>query len=352
MMKSLMESETLKSYEHRCFNTSWRTNWDLAGKKNFNVSRVARKINYARLLMGITRNYKPHIIHFQCGSGGIWDFPGDMLMFWASKLMGAKTILHWHRVPSQSVFPGKSTFTKVIFDRTAGNADSLIVLSKRYKEELQNFVISEKAQVVPNAFEESLLYIPSPRPTRSRVNIIFIGRLTREKGIRDLIEVASIIVRVNSGVRFVLAGMPNPNEGGMAFLENLINKKGLQSHFQFVGSVFGEDKLAFFRDGDILLFPSYRESFGIAVLEAMASGLSTVAYSVDMLPDLINDSTSGFLVPPGDITGVSTKLLTLIEDPKLRAAMGQNGRDFVREQFSLPVVAEKVKKIYELIIDV
>jgi glycosyltransferase involved in cell wall biosynthesis len=350
-MESLMTSETLRSYEHECFNTSWGTSWELVGKKNLELKRVVRKIRQAVQLRAKVKSYLPQIVHFHCGSGGIWDFPGDMLMFMSAKASGAKTIIHWHREPFLSKFPGKSPFTKAFFDGTAGTADALIVLSKEYRIAIQNNALWNKTYVVPNAFDQALLDIPCPRDAKNPVSVIYIGRLTREKGIFDLLEVASMTLRLNSNVRFIFAGTPSPAEGGLPYLEEMIINIGLERYINIIGSVSGKEKLAFFRDGDVLLFPSHRESFGIAVLEAMASGLPVVAYSIGMLPELIKDSASGFLVPPGNKTKLSSRMLELVESPNLRACMGQIGRDQVRGKYSLTAVATKVKEIYESLVE-
>jgi glycosyltransferase involved in cell wall biosynthesis len=352
MMESIMMSEPLKSYEHDYFSTSWGTNWELVGKKNLEARRVVRRMKLAGQLRSKVLRDKPQIVHFQCGSGGTWDFPGDMLLFNAAKASGAKTILHWHREPFLAKYPGKSIITKTFFEKTAGTADALIVLNQEYRLALQNFAIRNKTYIVPNAFDQSLLDIPCPRDARPHINVIFIGRLTREKGIFDLLDIAANIVRSNSQVRFVLAGTASPAEGGLERIVRIIHEKKLEDAVQIVGSVSGEKKYAFFRDGDVLLFPSYRESFGIAVLEAMASGLPVVAYSVGMLPELVRDRVSGYIVPTGHVEELASRLLKLIVDSYLRSCMGQAGRDQVTNEYSLTVISEKVKEIYESLIEV
>lgn len=345
MMQSLMQSEPLRTFENSVFSTSWGTSWELVGHKRLEPKRVLRRVKFAVNLALLTRRIQPEIIHFQCGSGGPWDFPGDSLMFLGSRSSKAKTIFHWHRNPSVSVFPGKFWVTKALFSKTAGKADALVVLSDRYRQIIPAS-IRDKTFVIPNTYDPRLLSLNSSRLDNDSVRIIFIGRLTREKGILDLLRVASRVAEEMSAIKFVLAGAPSPVEGGSTFLRKIVEDLGIQNNVEFIGPVIDEAKLQLFRQGDILLFPSYRESFGIAVLEGMASAIPVVAYSIDLIPDLVANGRTGYLVSPGDIQSLADRIFMLASDPKLRVRMGQCGRELVQEKYSLDVVASNVKNLY------
>ena len=345
MMQSLMQAGPLQVFDHTCFNTSRGTTWELVGYKNFNLARAVRRIKMAGQLALHVRRLRPHIIHFQCSSDGPWDFPGSMLMFLGAKASKARMVLHWHRDPATATFPGPSRATQTFFRATAGTADTLLVLSERYRQALTGSYPA-KTFVVPNTFDSALLSLPWPRPMKRCVHVIFIGRLTREKGILDLLQVASEVVARIPYVRFVLAGAPIPAEGGMTRLRELIAVLGLDKNISVVGPISGDEKLQFFSQGDIMLFPSHRESFGIAGLEGMASGIPILAYSIGFLPDLIRDGVAGFLVDSGDVQALSSRLLQLIEDPGLRARMGQSGREEAKQKYTVNVVASKVRDVY------
>ena len=259
-------------------------------------------------------------------------------------------IFHWHRDPAVATFPGHSRATQLFFGLTAGRADALLVLSERYRQALPA-CYTAKALVVPNMFDSSLLSLPCPKPQKGHVQVVFMGRLTREKGILDLLQVASAVIVKAPTTRFVLAGAPSPTEGGMSYIRELITQRGLEANVYLVGSITGNEKVQFFSEGDILLFPSHRESFPVTVLEGMASGIPVITYSTGLLPDLIENGVTGFLVGIGDIHGLVSRLLQLIEDSGLRIRMGKNGRERVKQEFALEVVATKVRDIYMNIIE-
>jgi len=83
----------------------------------------------------------------------------------------------------------------------------------------------------------------------------------------------------------------------------------------------------------------------------MASGIPVLAYSIGLLSDLIGNGVAGFLVDIGDIHGLASRLLQLIEDPRLRARMGQRGREEAKQKYSVTVIASKVRDIYAALME-
>jgi len=348
-MQALLKAKALQSFESQVFNISRGTPWEIVGYKSVDLKRAMRRLKLAVQLWLHIRKWHPALVHFHCGSSGPWDFLGDMLMFLAIKLHKIKIVFHWHCNPSLTFFPGRTRATQLIFQMTAGTADALFVLSERYRRILPD-LYANKTFVIPNTFDSSLLSIPNPRPIRRFVHVIFIGRLTREKGIWDVIQIASKLVDKASNVRFLVAGQPSPVEGGMDRLQRAIKELDIESNIKFIGSIVEEEKKRFFNEGDIMLSPSHRESFGIAALEGMASGIPVVAYSIGLLPDLIKNGLGGFLADQGDIDGLVSGLYRIVQDPALRERMGEYGREQAKRRYDINIVAEKVRNIYSTLL--
>ena len=83
----------------------------------------------------------------------------------------------------------------------------------------------------------------------------------------------------------------------MSDLKNLAGSLGITKRVNFVGSISQSELADFYRAADVLIFPSYYESFGLVALEAMASGTPVVASRVGGLPKLIRNGETGYLVP-------------------------------------------------------
>jgi glycosyltransferase involved in cell wall biosynthesis len=111
---------------------------------------------------------------------------------------------------------------------------------------------------------------------------------------------------------------------------------GIADRVTWTGMVkdpFGE---GVFAAADVVCqFSNWEEVFGWMIAEAMAHGKPVVATRVGGIPELITNSTSGFLVERNDTAAMSERILTLLADPELRARMGEAGREIVSEKFDL-----------------
>lgn len=350
MMMMLIQASPLQEYEHLTLNTSRGTAYELVGSKPITFERMRRRLKIAWHVMHRVREEQPDIIHFQCGTGRL-DFVGDALVMRAAKISDARMILHWHRDPRNEAFPGQSRFTKAFFRYIVSLTDAVFVLSDCYRDALVDVVPADKVFVIPNTCEESLLTMPrSVNQCRKRkIKVIFIGRLSKEKGIYDLLDAAARIILRAPNIYFDLAGVPSPPSEARK-INKLITARGLADKIILHGMIQGQEKARFFQQGDILVLPSYRESFGIAVLEGMAAGMPIVANRIGVLPDIVEDNVTGYLVMPGDIAALADAILSLYYSPKKRYSMGLAGREKVLRDYSPNVIGGKVRDIYSQLI--
>lgn len=98
---------------------------------------------------------------------------------------------------------------------------------------------------------------------------------------------------------------------------------------------------------DVFLLPSETESFGLAALEAMASGVPVVASRVGGLPEVVEDGVCGLLVPPGDVDGLAHALERLLANPALRSRMGAAARDRAIGAFDAGLIVPRYEALYQ-----
>jgi glycosyltransferase involved in cell wall biosynthesis len=98
--------------------------------------------------------------------------------------------------------------------------------------------------------------------------------------------------------------------------------------------------------GDILVNPSYSESFGMSLVEAMACSRPVVATRVGGMKSIVDDGRTGLIVDRGDVAGLAAAIVRLVGDDDLRATMGRNGRKRVEELFSWDVIAASARDLY------
>lgn len=350
MMEWTMGTPLLSEHAHIPFDLSRGRYWEFVGTKPFSLERILRRGVLAVGLAWRAARIRPSLVHFHCGSGGRWDFLGDMLLLAAARLGGSPLLFHWHRDTRSSYYPGRTDLSRGVFRRSAGTAEALAVLLEDYRAPLSQIGLGHKVHVIPNTFHSQLLNLPIPRPRRKRVQVAYLGRLAQEKGFPDLVQVAKFLSTRTQRpeVIFTVAGASDPGQGGLAGARTTLDRMGIANRVTLLGPVEGEAKIRFFGDADILLLPSYRESFGIVALEAMAAGLPVATYDVGHLRDIIGDG--GIFSPVGDVEGLAAAISELAGDPGLRRRMGANGRARAVSQFGPEVVGARIRELYEALL--
>ena len=112
-----------------------------------------------------------------------------------------------------------------------------------------------------------------------------------------------------------------------------------------MGKKYGTYKAEVFSKADIFAFPTYNETFGLVLVEAMQFSLPVVSTFEGGIPDVVEDGETGFLVPQNDAVALAEKLELLIKDPVLRKEMGEMGREKYEAEFTLAAFEERFTTI-------
>ncbi len=124
-------------------------------------------------------------------------------------------------------------------------------------------------------------------------------------------------------------------------MDNSVEFLGFVDHSELPGLLF---------TFDIFAMPSIEESFGVAAIEASATGLPVVTSRAGGLPEVVEDGVTGFLAERGNVDELAARLEKLITDPQLRFIMGKAGRKFVEEKYRWNDNLNSMKKLYEKIL--
>lgn len=201
-------------------------------------------------------------------------------------------------------------------------------------------------QVIPNGVDVNMFspgVKPIPEYCDGKLNILFVGRLENRKGLSYLLKAYRNIKQKAPNTRLIVAG---PGRILRRRYEGFVENNGIKD-VVFVGHVSEEMKPRYFSTADIFCAPATgRESFGIVLLEAMATGKPVVASSIEGYRCVITNGVEGILVPPKSDKKLAQALLKLIDDPELRQKMGKNGYEKAK-QYSWDKVARQVLDCYE-----
>jgi len=207
--------------------------------------------------------------------------------------------------------------------------------------------LSDRVLAIPNS-------IPEPWQEREQLDhdgsIVFVGRLSPEKGVHVLVEAFNEIGKRLPTATLTLVGpsaVPGPSVvqshldtpafapvrhfygQGNAYRRHLADlvDPSLQDRVDFVGEVPNEEATKKLVSADLLVMPSiWNEPFGMPVLEGMAAGLPVVATNLGAFPDTVADGETGLLVEPGDAAGLAGAIESILSDPVRARSMGAAGR--------------------------
>jgi phosphatidyl-myo-inositol alpha-mannosyltransferase len=175
-----------------------------------------------------------------------------------------------------------------------------------------------------------------------RINVLFVGRMDPRKGVPYLCRAMPLVARELSGnVRFMIVG-----EKG---LRARLCPRPADLHgaeLQWIGRVSPEDLPRYYATADVFCSPATgQESFGIVLLEAMASGVAIVASDIPGYRTIVNDGREGLLVPPRNPEALARAIVSLARDEKRRRALGAAGREQAL-RYDWPVVARRLDEVF------
>ena len=161
-----------------------------------------------------------------------------------------------------------------------------------------------------------------------------------EKGHEDLITAARPLLAMRPNLHFVIAGDGDLFER----IKGIVDGLGLGRRIHLLG--FRTDIPNVLRGCDLFVLPTHQEALGQSYIEAMAAGLPVIGTSVDGVPELIEHNVNGLLVPPKDPDALRAAIVRLIDNPGLRARLGNEGRRVTDDRFGVDDMADETIDFY------
>jgi phosphatidyl-myo-inositol alpha-mannosyltransferase len=199
--------------------------------------------------------------------------------------------------------------------------------------------------IIPNGIDLTFF-----RPDAGRVpglddgrpRILFVGRFEPRKGLKHLLSAMPEIVRSVPNVELVVVGT-----GLLGYSYKSYLSKEVQEHVRWAGLVQNEDRPKYYASCDVYCSPATgQESFGIVLLEAMATGKPVVASDIDGYRTVMTDDREGLMVPPCDPPALAGAIVKILLDRETARRYAANGFERA-QQYSWPKLAERVETYYE-----
>ncbi len=298
-------------------------------------------------LTQLFRAQHPDIVHTHSGKAGI-------LGRLAAARAQVPIVIHTIHGPSFGSFqnPGANWLFRAAERYAAGVTSHFVVVAEALKEQYLAAGIgrSDRYTKIFSGFAlEPFLAAMNDPDLRARFGLapddIVVGKIARLfklKGHDDLFAIAPALLRRCPRLKFLLVGDGPWRERFQRQARALL----LERYFIFTGLVPPSAVPGLVGIMDILAHLSRREGLARALPQALAAARPVVAYDCDGAKEVCLDNDTGFLLLPGDLAGLSERLLLLAQDPVLRQRLGQRGQRFVQERFRVERMVDDLHQLY------
>lgn len=215
-------------------------------------------------------------------------------------------------------------------------ADAFVVLAPTWKTFFGKMIGEEKITVLPNSIS-----VPAKAQKRyGQHKMLFLGRLCREKGIRELFACIPALLEKYPDLKLYLGGIWED-----AALEKEAER--YPEKIEWLGWITGENKQKYLKECDIFVLPTYFEGQPVSVLEAMAASCAVVASEVGGIPMMITGEENGIFVKPRNTESLLAALDRVLSDAALCERLGRAAYEKVKQEFSLEENMKRLLQIYE-----
>jgi 1,2-diacylglycerol 3-alpha-glucosyltransferase len=332
-------------FRYRSVNLTSKVKYPLPIPLSFRVKKVITEFN-------------PDIVHFH--HPFLLSFPAIMY----GKKLGIPKILTLHTQYEQYAYyvspvPERVTqeAIKMIISNLAYKTDCITTPSDSMKKIMENYGIKNRIEVIPNAIR-LISFKEDDESKKTEIKkkynlkeddkiILFVGRIAREKSIDKIIEALAIIKRKGiSKVKLLIVG----RGPAMDELKQLIQSLGIEEEVIFTGAVSNEEIQHYYKMAYLFTITSTSESFGIVIIEALASGIPVLAVRAPGAVDILTDGLDGLLVDD-DVEKFADALEKIIKEPELRDKLSR-GALKTSEKYNIDTISERMLNLYREVIEI
>jgi len=310
---------------------------------------------YTRALSGILAVEVPKhdIVHIH----EIWHYPCYAAYRAASKVRKPYIVtVHGELEPWCLNYKAlkKRVYAALIQRRILNRAAAIHAITQEEAKHIRAFGVNRPIFTIPNGINPEEFSELPPREEiekfypelQGKKVVLFLGRIHPKKGLDLLARAFGQVARERKDVHLVIVG---PDERGYGSeVKRLLASEGVIEKVTFTGMLTGKEKLAALSRANICVIPSYSEVRTIVALEAMICGLPLIITRQCQFPE-VGEARAGIVIDP-DSAQLAGAMVELMDDPKLREEMGNNGRRLVMERFTWDKIADQMIGLYQRVL--
>lgn len=354
--KYIYDSELVNS-EFECLYLNPTTAKNLEDVNKLRLEKIFDVFGLIKRIKVMVCETKPDVVYFTANAAGM-PFYKDWLIVQTLKKVSKvlqkygfkkfQIVVHYH---NKGVSIRQDLFVDNLLYRCFFKDLKIILLADNLYSDIQKYVKRVDVQICGNGIPDLCVVQNNKTIEHCKpLNILYLSNMITEKGVWTLVDACRLLK--DRSVMFhcvFVGGWKDITE--KSFNAN-IEKHGLRNFISAYGPKYGEEKETFFRQADVMAFPTYyhNECFPLVLLEGMMHGLACVSTREAGIPEIIVEGTTGFMVKSKDADALADALQKLAENRELCCEMGMNGRKKYETEFTLPVFERNITKCIKNII--
>lgn len=257
-----------------------------------------------------------------------------------SRILHKRIVIHQHGGDFSTFYYKQcSEKQRNRIQRNLNYADKFVVLTKEWEQFFSKIVEKDKIVILPNA-----VFVPeSYEKDYDNRDMLFLGRLCKDKGIRELFVCVDKLKGKYPDIHLYLGGIWEDKE-----LQDMLQTR--ETYVTWLGWIDGKQKEELLKKCSIYVLPSYYEGMPVSVLEGMAYGCVPVVSYVGGIKDIIEDEVDGFFIQPGDEVSLQKGLEKAFVSAKEQREIGQRAKNKVKEKYEIHRNIEQLFVIYEQVL--
>ena len=301
--------------------------------------------SYSKVLAPLAAKEKFDVIHGNaeeaCGVGNI-----------AGRIKAAYVFTsHAPNIPTTGMLQGMAhpirflkSINTYLLRQAMDEADRIVAFSQFSRKLIVNGLgnaCANRVEVIPPGIESSWFEVEQNKVIPGQ--LLFWGRVEEEKGLTELFVALNTVAKKFPNVRLTLIGEGNR----LQEYKSLVTDLGLSNRVEFTGWLNNQEIQTLAAKCSIGIFPSRIESFGLSVVEAMATGLPVIAARGGTVPENIKDGVTGTLVPVNNSDALAEAINKALENPQYSETMAIAAKSAVKKKFSWDRAADSMIEIYK-----
>lgn len=338
MNKYLVESKSIFD-EFEISVVQLKFSKSLSDLRTFSLMKLIRMIAIGCRIIRELIFFRPKAVYYTITPTGN-AFYRDAFYVIILKVFKVKRIYHLHG-KGITDYSNKRNINRMLYKFVFKNS-YVICMSDMLHHEVDAFC-PQKIFTVNNGIE----VIEYKGKQEYKVQLLFLSNLIEDKGLFDFLSSLKYLKGVESLFYATIIG--NPSNVSERQLLDFIKSNNI-TNITYEGAKYGNDKYEYLKKPTILIFPTRNDTFPLVILEAMQFGAPVISTVEGAIPDIVDDTVTGFLVPKSSPEAIAEKVKFLLNNPADRIKMGENGKSKFQNRYKLSSFERNIKSVFQAVI--